>query len=663
MAPIPPTNTPEMPALLVPWVMWLIVALFSLSGLVAAIFFIRWATIKAQKALKALRERREMSKMVLPTHLDQFTARPLILPLANVDRIEEKKVADVRSKEPMSQADETTRDEVRGLHRPCCVTSSNANLTKVTATPAMSQKDVSSKATESRFTTFFSHAKRTMMSILPASPETVDSEQRPCKPSWINRLFSQAKVATHMVPSPTMDLPMQMPPPGWEDEIEPPREDPPNINNNDEMFRKAMLRMDEVIRRGPPKASPVELTSTQTGQADLDDSADEDIICSSLLDPPTRATVSRAPNALAEILSDHTITEDIDDTSDSGDTPMLSPTSDTSSVDHDDDSLPNTPPLHTGAIPLDHAGLGIAIIDEVQERIDAITHTMDAIDEHIAAVTKYTPRKSSLGPRSPSCSPGQFSSAEFDDDTDEINARIAAATGRTPEKLYMEALLDAHIAAITGHSPSCSSPLSPSSPAFHLDSPSSPRPWMLSSPIIDTPETPTMKSRHGNLDAAMLDAETPTCSPIASPATSISILKAVTTPSSAAVETPSRPRPISIEAQDTALPKPPTRRLPRPASAHVLSSLQRPTRRSATSPSSARATSKPSRPPFVASSSTKPRPTPQSALPRKIRVTFEPTQTPTPQARAMWKSLGPKPGSSAKTSTGTLSGRTKPNWR
>ncbi|KAI0092839.1 hypothetical protein BDY19DRAFT_510686 [Irpex rosettiformis] len=727
MAPIPPTSPPEMPAVFLPWFMWLVIVLFSISGLVALVLLIRWASPKAQKAFKAFRERREMDKMVLPTHLDPFQTRPVILPLPVGDTAQVKEISHVQCEAHKSQ--------------------------EVQASDDKSAKQI------------FKHLKLTsIFSSLRATAESDSDSERPAlkkkkaKPSWVSRLLSRLKIATHMVPSPTMDLPMQMPPPGWEDEIEPPREEPPNINNNDEMFRIAMRRMDETIRRGPPGAAKKKNPELVRKDEHDEHKGEDDLGQSSLPQSPACSLASAPPDAPAEILEDDVRTEDSSTESSCDDgTPVLSSVSDTSSDDHEDDSLPATPPLLSDALPPALAGLGIADIEVVpleEEKVqsedseslevDAVHHASDTIHEPIAVTPPHSPRKSALDVVSLVSSLEQMSfTSGYDDRTDEIDARIAVATGCTPEKLRVEAFLDIHIAAVTGQSPTRSPPQSPSRCASPRSG-SPPRVRPLSAPVINTPETPTKQSRQENTGrlsrGAMLGTRTsPTGGPPATPSPRRSIQRLVTSSSPALADAPSRmgtlstkarkgtvqlpsrpvtrtlPRPVSVPqaaapslqrsasrrsstsvaSSRSSQPKPVNRTSPRPVSVSVPLSLQRSTSRRLSTPATSSgasqpktpssrttAASTPSRPPFVASTSTRSKPvttcsTPSSATTpkasaqssgpsrsgKKFPVTFEPTSTPTPQTRAMFRSLSPKPSTRMKSTAGTGSGATRRTWK
>jgi uncharacterized membrane protein YraQ (UPF0718 family) len=86
MAPIPTiVNNPDMPssaAVFLPWLMWLVIVIFGIAAAVLLGWLTRQAASKIIKAIAARKERQEEATLVLPTHLDSFTPRAVVLPLA-----------------------------------------------------------------------------------------------------------------------------------------------------------------------------------------------------------------------------------------------------------------------------------------------------------------------------------------------------------------------------------------------------------------------------------------------------------------------------------------------------------------------------------------------------------------------------------------------------
>jgi uncharacterized membrane protein YraQ (UPF0718 family) len=85
MAPIPTTvdssNTPAALAAFLPWLMWLLIIIISLLTAVLLGWVARRIVVKITKTIAAYKERQEDAKLALPTHLDSFAPRVVVLPL------------------------------------------------------------------------------------------------------------------------------------------------------------------------------------------------------------------------------------------------------------------------------------------------------------------------------------------------------------------------------------------------------------------------------------------------------------------------------------------------------------------------------------------------------------------------------------------------------
>ncbi|KAI0690522.1 hypothetical protein BC835DRAFT_175748 [Cytidiella melzeri] len=191
----------------------------------------------------ARKERQEADKMVLPTHLDSYVPRLVVLPLPGIQDQEVGKKQGHQEKDEMNEAQLYQSMDIQCAKEDALA----ATITKTEHSPLRMQ--------------FFLKFIQLPFVFAPSctTPEIeqpTSSKRKKTKPSWIARLYNRAMIAAHMVPSPTMDLPMQMPEPYWEDEIELPREDPPNNNNNNEMFDAAHARTtsEEVGDCGLPSA-------------------------------------------------------------------------------------------------------------------------------------------------------------------------------------------------------------------------------------------------------------------------------------------------------------------------------------------------------------------------------------------------------------------------
>lgn len=420
------------------------------------------------------------------------------------------------------------------------------------------------------------------------------------------------------------------------------------------------------------------------------------------------ASIRRGPTAWPVPEDDRAQTEHIFDdhlddntTTSCEGTPVLDSSSDASDHETLDDTPPTTPDLFSDVSPPTFAGLGHSIIE------DAKDFHSDIIDKHIATVTGYT-------------SPKRQFTLESYDSHDEINKRIAITTGFSPQKLHMEVLLrgtssspaqdtvldliDLRIAVVTAQASPRSPPLSPSS--VYSPSPrqaSTPRRIRPHSPTIGTPQTPTRGSRHNKVAASpvvgtMLRARnSPRSSSPANTTSSSPIQHRLFSLSSIPFDTPVKAN-VTVALKKKELCKPLksiTRPLPRPTSLPVLPSRHRsdtrrvsipatPSKassRSTTPSSTTKLKGAPSRPPFIASSSTRPRPVarPSAAPPSKapfapapslkMLVSFEPTATPSPRTRKMWRSLAPSDSLNTSTRTkpaagvGTKPSNLRPTWK
>ncbi|KAI0685905.1 hypothetical protein BC835DRAFT_488158 [Cytidiella melzeri] len=772
MAPIPTTaelpNMPALPALSSPWIMWLVVILLTLSGVALLAWAVYSVFAKVRTAIRARNERQEADKMVLPTHLDSYAPRVVILPLPS---IQGKEVG-----EEQGHQEKVEMEEVQ-LHQSMDIQSAKEETLAVTI--------IKTEQSPPRMQYFLKLIQ--LPSIFAPSCTTPEAEQPPSskskksKPSWIARLYNRMMIATHMVPSPTMDLPMQMPEPGWEDEIEFPREDPPNINNNDELYCKAMRRMleplprkVEIVVHHPPEPEDEDIDEKDIIEALAGIEEDEIGHCS-LLQPPSLAMSSRSSDTLGEILGYYAGRDDsadhlVEDT----DTPALSSVTDTSDDDEHGSPL-GTPPLIDGlpfvdVLPLDDlestegtdTGLGNYSIVEVQDDILAAdakpctedvedveqyseidlscTEEVDQIDTLIAAVTGYTPRKLVLDVDSLVQSPEQMSPTE-EEELDDIDATIASVTGYSPRRN-----------SSLSTPPSARRPLSHRPVFTQIVSPTtSPQRLPSSSPNSPSTGTPSRTAHtgvstwdnrlSGSMNLSM--SSTLSCTP-GSPAvprsSPVNTSPGISAPHwkpwslSRSVDTPTKPRQLSAHVMISS--RATCRPLPRPMSAPVLPSLPRTIskRFAASGSGQSKATHRPFRvvssPPAVSvdsrahapppqSSTSKappplrfstsshsqakvfstrntvvakssptanasaepPRPSsgptaptasstnrksltksvstttmpPKSASPpaaqstkrfhssRKLLVTFDPTPTPSPQARAMWRSYSPQP--------------------
>jgi hypothetical protein len=285
-------------------------------------------------------------------------------------------------------------------------------------------------------------------------------------PSWFARLYAGIMVRAELVESPTMDLPMQMPPPGWEDEIEPPREPELTISNCDELWLKAMKRMNSSVgappqreKRKRAKRRPRKTVAIEEG---VQDTPVEDIVevpveveepdggsCSAR-EPPTSYMVSRSSGTLTDILAYYMTSEDSDDYSADNDTPMLSPASD-SSDSESSESTPCTPlsavtclfPNNKPAVEAS-TGLGINIVEQDELPLEDIEEAQDAVkpvrdregtpeveetNAVVSVVVGHTPLKLVLDYDTPTASPQQMSQVKG-----EVEDRVLSVIRCSPSR-------------------------------------------------------------------------------------------------------------------------------------------------------------------------------------------------------------------------------------
>ena len=83
MAPIPtsPNNSPAAVDLFWSWFMWLLVVILAIFGVALLGWLVRWTVTKVRQILATRKTRKAEDKLVLPTHLNPFVPRAMVLPL------------------------------------------------------------------------------------------------------------------------------------------------------------------------------------------------------------------------------------------------------------------------------------------------------------------------------------------------------------------------------------------------------------------------------------------------------------------------------------------------------------------------------------------------------------------------------------------------------
>ena len=116
MAPIPTSlnNSPAAVDLFWSWFMWLLVVILAIFGVALFGWLIRWTVTKVRQILATRKTRKAEDKLVLPTHLNSFMPRAVILPLPcphAQEACQEEELEGMHEKE--EQQAQSTNDEVR----------------------------------------------------------------------------------------------------------------------------------------------------------------------------------------------------------------------------------------------------------------------------------------------------------------------------------------------------------------------------------------------------------------------------------------------------------------------------------------------------------------------------------------------------------------------
>ncbi|KAI0339893.1 hypothetical protein BDW22DRAFT_553190 [Trametopsis cervina] len=585
MAPIPFTaQQPILPgALSAVWLYIIAILAFLLFGFVAI-----WS-IRSLKARFQSQETAEDRKMTLPTHVDSYTPRDVFLPIWRPE-VREAAV-DVRCEmQEVPLADATVDEKDAG-----------------------EKKDSSENASNPPQPTL----KRVKLSFFRRTtpPDVEMALKTPFRQSWLSSMVSRLFTPATIKPSETMDLPMQMPHPSWEsqlnfqEDVPPPthdhrQEDTQYPDTNAQGLHAEDVEAIQVEEQIILAEEVIEAIETVVRVEEVEEGIPEDRSCGTLTDILDQVMETYDDSLELEKQIDNSILR----------TPSLSDTSSDTDGDDDDSSPPHTPALpdvnpispcksapailalwYTTREPeyQEHTDEGIEV--EANQSFILDEHNMDPVEEVIARVTGFTPSK--IPPTTPR-SQRAFGDALLP--VDPVDARIASITGSSVRGNDSEDFdgVDSLIAAVTGYtSPKSDYGWSPEPQLDVIDariiqvtgrSPTSGSSWTGSPPISPPPRqapfTPIM----------LFTPQSPSVAP----------------------STPNPESPVSYwayQAQPICTKKPLSNCLSDPNSYAI--------------PNGAHL--------FT--------PSPRQPPSGKIRITFDPTSTPTRKERARWRTLSPSP--------------------